>query len=424
MEKKIITDELLGEEYIEATHKSGLKVFIWKKDCFKSSYAIFGTKYGSIDTRFRIKGEEDFSVIPEGIAHFLEHKLFESEEGDVFRKFAMTGAQANAYTSFDRTCYLFGCSDKFNESFKILLDFVQSPYFTEQSVAKEQGIIGQEIRMYDDDAPWRVMFNLLCALYKNHPVRIDIAGTVESIAKITPDLLYRCYNTFYNPNNMFICVAGNVDPDCVLEMIDSGIRDCEKVTVEKEPCFEPDEIAKTRIEQKLAVSQPMFCMGFKEKCEQPDPDLDEKTEVRVLLEIIAGRSSKLFGRLLEEGLINENFGTEHFYGNGYKCELFEGESTDPEKVYSEILKEIESLRKNGIDKEDFERVKNALYGAAVMRYNSIEGVASALTGCAMSGLELFDSVNALRSLTLEAVQKRLDLVMDESKCAMSVINPL
>ena len=214
--KKEYFEGPLGESYTKAVHSSGLEIYIMEKPQFSSCYAIFGTKYGSIDTEFSVDGKDTVRV-PEGIAHFLEHKLFESEDGDAFNKYALTGASANAYTSFDRTCYLFSCSDKFYENLDILLNFVQSPYFTEATVSKEQGIIAQEIKMYDDSPAWRVMFNMLKTMFKKHPVSIDIAGTVESIAEIDAGLLYKCYETFYNPSNMFICIAGNVDTNAVLK---------------------------------------------------------------------------------------------------------------------------------------------------------------------------------------------------------------
>ena len=210
MKTEKFTSAQLNEKYTLATLDNGLKVYVFEKENFNTAYALFGTQYGSIDTEFSLNGGETVKV-PEGIAHFLEHKLFESEDGDAFTKYAKTGAYANAYTSFDRTCYLFNCSNMFEENLDILLDFVQNPYFTQQTVDKEQGIIGQEIRMYDDSPVWCVFFNLLDALYFNHPVKIDIAGTVESIAKIDAPLLYKCYNTFYNRENMFICIAVNVD---------------------------------------------------------------------------------------------------------------------------------------------------------------------------------------------------------------------
>ena len=190
---KEIKSDRIGDRYYEVDHPSGLKIFVYPKENNNSTYAVFGTRYGSIDTCFQSTEDREPNKVPAGIAHYLEHKLFESEDGDAFARYAKTGASANAYTSFDKTCYLFSCTENVYESLEILLDFVQSPYFTEQTVKKEQGIIGQEIRMYDDDPQWRVMFNLLRAMYHTHPVKIDIAGTVESIAEITPELLYKSY---------------------------------------------------------------------------------------------------------------------------------------------------------------------------------------------------------------------------------------
>lgn len=228
--KKQFFEGFADEGYLKTTLDSGLTVYLMEKSQYASSYAIFGTKYGSIDTRFSKDGGEEINV-PEGIAHYLEHKLFESEDGDAFTKYAETGASANAFTSFDRTCYLFSCSDKFYENLDILLNFVQNPYFTAENVQKEQGIIGQEIRMYDDNPGWCVLFNLLKAMYINHPVRIDIAGTTESIAEINADLLYKCYETFYNPSNMFICIVGNIDIDKTLKQIESSVVDRRSVEI-------------------------------------------------------------------------------------------------------------------------------------------------------------------------------------------------
>ncbi|MBR1731449.1 MAG: insulinase family protein, partial [Ruminococcus sp.] len=187
-----VKSALLGDKYYKIDHESGLTIYLYPKKDYNSKYAIFGTRYGSVNNAFSLDGGE-VKKVPDGIAHYLEHKMFECEDGDAFLKYAKTGANANAYTSFDKTCYLFSCADNFDESLEILLDFVQRPYFTEETVAKEQGIIGQEIRMYDDSAEWRVMFNMLEKMYHTHPVQLDIAGTVESIAEITPELLYDCY---------------------------------------------------------------------------------------------------------------------------------------------------------------------------------------------------------------------------------------
>ncbi len=228
---KEVKSALLGDKYYRINHSSGLTIYLFPKKGYNSKYAIFGTRYGSVNNAFSLDGGK-VKKVPDGIAHYLEHKMFECEDGDAFLKYAKTGANANAYTSFDKTCYLFSCSDNFNQSLEILLDFVQRPYFTKETVAKEQGIIGQEIRMYDDSAEWRVMFNMLENMYHNHPVQLDIAGTVESIAEITPELLYDCYYTFYNLNNMVLCVAGDLTPEDILETADKLLKPCEKHTIE------------------------------------------------------------------------------------------------------------------------------------------------------------------------------------------------
>ena len=337
----------IGESYVKAVLPSGLQIFILEKPQYSSSYAIFGTKYGSIDTAFSVNGEK--VCVPEGIAHFLEHKLFESEDGDAFTKYAETGGYANAFTSFDRTCYLFSCSDRFYDNLAILLNFVQSPYFTEQTVKKEQGIIGQEIRMYDDSPSWRVMFNMLLAMYREHPVRIDIAGTEESIAKIDAALLYKCYETFYNPSNMFICIAGNVDTDKALKQIEASVRPSEPVELERITANEPDTVCSRCTEQSLEVAIPMFCFGYKETLEKPERTLKEKVCTSLLLEVLAGDASPLYERLVKEGLINDEFDSEYFTGYGYSSVIFSGESSDPKRVAAEISAEVERLKAEGID---------------------------------------------------------------------------
>ena len=419
MQKQVFESEI-GESYVMAVHPSGLKIYILEKPQYNSAYAVFGTKYGSIDTCFSVNGEK--TQVPEGIAHFLEHKLFESEDGDAFTKYAATGAYANAYTSFDRTCYLFSCSDRFYDNLKILLDFVQSPYFTAETVQKEQGIIGQEIRMYDDSPEWRVMFNMLLAMYKNHPVRIDIAGTVESIAEIDDKLLYKCYNTFYNPSNMFICIAGNVNSEKVLSQINGAIKTNEPIEIERIGCDEPDAVSQSYVEQKLAVAQPLFCFGYKEVLDKPERTVKEKIRTAILLEIIAGDASPLYKKLINEGLINDEFSTEYFTGNGYSAVIFEGESSNPQRVAEEIKAEVERLKTDGIDKKLFSAVRSGMYGEAVRAFNSVESIATRLVDCAMSDSGLFDELKYLKTVTPEDVYKRLSL-LDNDKTVLSVIKP-
>lgn len=408
-----------GESYVRAEHSSGLTVYILEKPQYNSAYAIFGTKYGSIDNCFSVDGEK--CEVPEGIAHFLEHKLFESEDGDAFTKYAETGAYANAFTSFDKTCYLFSCSNRFYDNLGILLNFVQSPYFTEKTVQKEQGIIGQEITMYDDSPAWRVMFNMLLGMYKNHPVRIDIAGTVESISHINADLLYKCYNTFYNPANMFICIAGNVETEKVLEIINKSIKTTEKKQIERIMPTEPAEVVTDYVEQSLEVAQPIFCFGYKENADRK-PTVKERVCTGILLEMIAGDASPLYEELINEGLINDEFSFEYFTGEGYSAVIFEGESQNPKKVAEKIKQEIERLKTDGINKKLFSAVRCGMYGNAIRVFNSVEGIAMQFVDCATNGSGLFDEIKYLKSVTAEDVYKRLNL-LENYKTVLSVINP-
>ena len=408
-----------GESYVRAEHSSGLTVYILEKPQYNSAYAIFGTKYGSIDNCFSVDGEK--CEVPEGIAHFLEHKLFESEDGDAFTKYAETGAYANAFTSFDKTCYLFSCSNRFYDNLGILLNFVQSPYFTEKTVQKEQGIIGQEITMYDDSPAWRVMFNMLLGMYKNHPVRIDIAGTVESISHINADLLYKCYNTFYNPGNMFICIAGNVETEKVLEIINKSIKTTEKKQIERIMPTEPAGVVTDYVEQSLEVAQPIFCFGYKEKADRK-PTVKERVCTGILLEMIAGDASPLYEELINEGLINDEFSFEYFTGEGYSAVIFEGESQNPKKVAEKIKQEIERLKTDGINKKLFSAVRCGMYGNAIRIFNSVEGIAMQFVDCATNGSGLFDEIKYLKSVTAEDVYKRLNL-LENDKTVLSVINP-
>ena len=419
-----VKSDRVGDRYYEVKHPSGLRIFVYPKEQNNSTYAVFGTRYVSVDTTFKRSDEADACTVPAGIAHYLEHKLFESEDGDAFARYAKTGANANAYTSFDVTCYLFSCTENVYESLEILLDFVQSPYFTEQTVQKEQGIIGQEIRMYDDDPQWRVMFNLLEALYHKHPVKVDIAGTVESIAQITPELLYRCYHTFYNLNNMVLCVAGNVELNKVLDLCDRMLKPSKPVEIERIFEEEPREVVKTRVEQKLSVVTPLFQLGFKENAVSRRTT-KELAETEILLELMASDASPLFRRLLDAGLINESsFGYEYFEGPGYASVIFSGESKDPDRVAEEIRAETERLRRDGIDPEAFQRAKKALYGRNIAALNSVDNIANSMAVFAFAGRELYSYIDELANAKLDSVQKRLEEALDPAYSALSVVYPV
>lgn len=418
---KKITSAKLCESYYEIDHKSGLKIFVMPKENYSSTYAVFGTKYGSIDTKFKRSDSESWTTVPEGIAHFLEHKLFESEELDAFTRYAKTGASANAYTSFDKTCYLFQCSDKFEDSLEILIDFVTHPYFTKETVEKEQGIIGQEITMYYDVAGWMSTFNLLRCLYKNHPVRIDIAGTVESISQITDKLLYDCYNTFYNLHNMALVVVGNVTPEQVLKVCDEQLSAAQPLEIERAFDDEPREIVSNYTEYNLAMSMPVFSFGYKEKCEKPEQDIRKQIEMAILLEILAGKTSRLYTELFDKGLINTSFSKEYFIGYGYEAIIFDGESNNPQDVADAIKAEVARLKNEGIEDEQFEAVRRLLYGSEIMEYNDIDSIANSMIGCYFNGCSVFDAMDIYPKITKQDIENRLANMMEEQYSALSVV---
>lgn len=418
---KEIKNELLQDSYYEIDHASGLKIFVYPKENYSTSYAVFGTKYGSIDTCFKAEGEKEFTEVPEGIAHFLEHKLFESEELDAFERYAKTGASANAYTSFDKTCYLFSCSKNFDKSFEILLDFVTQPYFTPETVKKEQGIIGQEIKMCNDDPGWESLFALLRAMYHRHPVKIDIAGTVDSISRITADLLYGCYETFYNPANMALAVAGNVSVEGVLEVADRILKPKKCRKIERKFEAEPASVVEDTVIRRLPVAMPIFTIGFKEDIKTPERTLKEVTESNILLDIIAGKTSPLYESLIDEGLINTAFDTEYFEGYGYSAHIFSGESENYEKVRERINNEIEKLKKTGVDEKDFERIKKKHYGSFIMNFNDVDSIANSLVGAYFNGEGLFDQLEVLESITAEDINSRLRNAFAVENSSMSVI---
>lgn len=417
MNIKEIKNDLLSESYYEIEHDSGLKIMVYPKDGYSSTYAVFGTNYGSIDA----------DGIPNGTAHFLEHKLFESEELDAFELFAKTGAQANAYTSFDRTCYLFNCGANFAENLKILINFVQHPYFTQATVEKEQGIIGQEIRMYQDEPNWQVMFNLLRIAYQKHPVRIDIAGTCETIAEITADCLYDCYHKFYNLSNMALACVGNTTVEEVLKVVDETLENTPEVSGElRRDLLEPYEVGETYIEEKMAVAMPLFCFGFKEDVSK-DPigrtSLKEKILTSILLDTIFGETTEFYNELLSEGLISPSFCTEYFEGPGYRMTLFSGDSREPQKVAEAVKNRIVEVKKNGLDPVEFERVRRAQYGRAIMAYNDVDGLANDLILSHFENSKLFDDIDIYKNITIDDATERLAEEFDVDNFAMSVVLP-
>lgn len=418
---KTIKNDILSMDYQILKHKSGLTMCLMPLKDYSSVYAIFGTDYGSVDTAFKLKGEENILEVPEGIAHFLEHKLFENEECDAFERYAKTGASANAYTSFDKTCYLFKCADKFPESLEILLDFVTHPYFTEQTVKKEQGIIGQEIKMYEDSPEWRVFFNTLGAMYHKNPVKIDIAGTTESIAQIDKDLLYRCYNTFYNLNNMVLCVVGNFSTEDVLTVADKVLTEAPDCEIIRGTADEPDEIVEKEVVQKLPVALPLFNIGFKETPPKKDDVLKNKIICELLEELICGETSELYKEMYNSALINSTFSYESFSSKDSFAAFFSGESKEPRKVKEKLIEKINEMKKNGIDENRFLTAKKLMLGRYIRSFNSVENIGNSMVSLYFEGKSVFSPVDVLYGITIEDLEEYMKKGFDENRSVISIV---
>lgn len=417
----------LNEKLHVYEHESGLKAFVVPKKGYSKKFATFATHYGSINNHFVVPGEKNSIKVPDGIAHFLEHKLFEQKDGNVMDKFSELGALPNAYTGFCQTVYLFSCTDRFNENFRLLLDYVQNPYITDESIEREKGIIGQEIRMYQDDPGWRSFFNLLGAFYKSNPVRIDIAGTLESISRINRQTLYTCYNTFYHPSNMIILVVGDVEPAEVFMQVKDGIVKNEPMP-EIERIF-PDEqnnVNEYYVEQSLSVSMPLFKMGFKDR--EPAPQgfecLKREVAVKILLDMIMGRSSNLYNQLYGEGLINQTFESDYTIEENYAFSTFGGESPDPCKARDKICSEIERMLKNGLDENVYDRIRKAHYGRFIRQLNSVERISHTFISVYFKGANMFDYPDVYDKISFEHIISVFREHFNLDNLALSVVKPV
>lgn len=401
---------------------SGLTVLVRPMPGYRSVHAVYGTQFGSIDRAFLLDGKR--VELPEGTAHFLEHKMFESDEGDAFALYAKTGASANAFTSFERTCYIFTATRNIPESLDVLLGMVGKPYFTEKTIAKEQGIIGQEIKMYDDSPDWRMMTESFRCLYHRHPLRADIAGTVESIAQITPEMLYDCCTAFYSPANMVLAVAGNTTREEVLAACARAGLDQPAVPhrVEKLPPEEPAGIVKPGATLRMPVAKPCFALAYKEK---PVAYGDARAAVLydMVGDLICGGMTPLYRRLYDSGLVNPEFDGDFMSVAGAGCFMFSGESAEPETVEKMIWDEIERLRREGVDAETFTLCKNQMYGELVTDLGNVEDTAGAMCAAFMRGRTLSDEIEALAGLTKADVDEALQTMLLRENCAVVHILP-
>jgi len=422
MKIDVLESAKLSEKVYKTVHeKSGLTVYVMPKADFTKSYASFSTHFGSVNSKFLDNETGEEYVVPDGTAHFLEHKMFEQPDGsNAFEQYSKTGASANAFTSFNNTSYIFSATDNFYESLEILLDFVSKPYFTDENVAKEQGIIAQEIKMYDDEPNWCVYFNLICAMYNNHPVKQSIAGTVETIAEIDKDVLYKCYNTFYNPSNMSLFVCGNVEIEKVMEVVDKIITTPAQDKIKNIFPKEPDEVAKKYTEQIFPISAPFFMLGFKDTDVGYDGKelLKKELATEIILDIVVGKSSKLYNELYEQGLINNTFEYEYSGEKDYGYSIIGGETPDPERVKNAILN---SFKNTKITDEQFERAKRSAYGRYIRLFNNVENVSNTFVSYLFKNINLFDYEEVYKELTKEYIQNRFEKHFNEKNSALSVV---
>lgn len=421
-------DSSLKECLYTAVHESGLKIAIMPKKGYSKSYAVFGTHFGSVDNLFKAPGKTEITALPDGIAHFLEHKLFEQPDGsNVFESYAKHGANANAYTSFHVTAYLFESTQDVKENLGILLDFVQKPYFTDENVEKEQGIIGQEIGMYDDDPDWQLMMGFLGCMFHEHPVRIDIAGTVETISRITKETLYDCYNTFYNLSNMCLFIIGDVAPDELGPFIDEHLMQKTKAEGEIQRFYgdEPISVYQKDVRKKLDVSVPMFMLGFKD----PDVGYDGKAllkkdlELSIICELLFGKCSELYTELYEGGYILGGMDSETACEVAYGYVSLTGESRQPEKVRDIVFRGIKKAQDTGLLEADVKRICRAMTGQYIKQFNNLNAVAHQHMAQVFNNISLFDFPEVMEEITLEGLNNRLRSYFDPERSVLSVIEP-
>ncbi|MGD8191095.1 EF-P 5-aminopentanol modification-associated protein YfmH [Brevibacillus ginsengisoli] len=419
------TFQQVNETLYKETLSNGLQVFLLPKEGFSKTYAVFTTRYGSIDSHFRLTNGEQVNV-PDGIAHFLEHKMFEKKDRDVFQDFSRNGASYNAFTSFNRTAYLFSSTDHVQDNLTILLDFVQEPYFSDQSVEKEKGIIGQEIQMYQDNPDWNVYMNLLKAMYKDHPINIEITGTIESIAKITPQTLYDCYETFYHPSNMVLLVVGAFDPESIMQLIRSNQEKKQFAPTPKiDRIFpeEPAQIAKPKVEKQLSVGLPKCLIGFKETAKGLTGEALLKREMttKLALDILLGNSSDIYQKMYDSGLVTESFDFDYSNETDYGYSIIGGDTPDPDKLVETIRQEITRYIESGITKDDFERSKRKKIGMFLRSLNSVEFIANQFTSYQFNGIDLFSILPVLEKVTREDVDQRIQEHFKFDQMAVSIV---
>ena len=410
-----------GESMYHEKLENGLNVFVFPKPEFQKGYAFFATSYGGMDMRFCLNGQ--WHDTPAGVAHYLEHKMFDTKEGNALQELAANGASPNAFTSNDITGYYFDSTEKFEENLRILLSFVSVPWFTQESVDKERGIIGQEIGMIEDDPHWKCYMNLMKALFQRHPIRVSVAGSVESIAQITPETLYACHKAFYDPANMALCVAGPVDPEHICRVAREILpKEAGPIAAKDYGEKEEPRAAQSLIEERMEVSAPIFQLGWKGDAKRNGEDrLRQELVGGLALEVLLGNSSPLYARLYREGLINQEFGYSYESGSGCAFLCAGGESKDPEAVRMAVAQEAARIGREGIDPALWERIKKGVYGNKVRGLNSFENLCVGQAQAFFAGYDFLRFAEIFDSIPKEEAEELIANWVTGERAALSVV---
>lgn len=419
MQKEIIENKSINEKMYKYILDNGMKVLIIPKENTNKKYVIWGTKFGSIDNHFIEPVNKTEVKVPDGVAHYLEHKMFEQKSGvDSLYTLMALGLDANAYTTNDHTAYLFSGCENFYKGLDELMDYVQNPYFTDQNVEKERGIIGQEIGMYDDDPFWKLYLNTMKCLYKNNPITLDIAGTVESISKITKEILYDCYTTFYHPSNMTMCISGNFNPDELIEEVKKRLIPHEKVgkIIRIYPEYEND-INEKRKEATMKINMPMFMIGYRDFAKDEDK-IKKDVAQKIIYNSILGKCSKIYNEMYEKGLLFHEIDFDYEFSDEYAHTMLSGETKNIDEVYEIITNALENIE---ISKEDFERSKKRLYGEYVGSFEDVEDVGRMVLADSMKGINSFDYINEINNITLEECKKIQKQIFKKEKAVLSIV---
>ena len=420
---QIIENVKVKEKVYVEKLPNGLTIMIIPKNDVQKKYIIWGTNFGSIDNHFIVPNTKEEITIPDGVAHFLEHKMFEQENGsNSLDVLSALGVDANAYTTNDHTAYLFEATDHFYEALDEFMDYVQHPYYTDANVEKEKGIISQEIKMYDDHPGWQVYMNALKCMYKENPIRIDIAGTIESIGKINKNMLYDCYHTFYHPSNMVLVVCGDFQPKTLLEELKKRmVKQENQAEIKRIYPDEPEEIQEKKKMVAMEVNNPLFVIGFKDNVKRKEQMVKKHIAIEILLYLLIGKSSGLYQELYKQGLLLAQPELDYEFSKQYAHVTISGQSKQPEKVYQSLMKEIKRRKREGIEKEVFARVKKKIYGEYITEYNNIGNIARMFLADSFKGIHSFDYLEEYEGVTLEYTTQILEEVFEEEKAVLSVV---